>query len=329
MWSEEMMTGVEAIGLFVGLSFVYRLIFRVITWQSPLVRALTKRTRLSAYVLVPLLTLLWIVRQVLPPLLGPSSMLATFTQFTEYALSTVLVLFVVESCSAFIFDYVLAVRYSTIVPDILRAVARGIVYTALFLFLLPQVLAWRDVAALATSSAIVSLILGLALQETLGNFFAGIGMQLSRPYITGQWVKIGTCEGVVERADWRSATLRTREGDLVSFPHSLVAKMEIHNFSVPTPFHACEVAVGVDYRHPPSRIDTVLLRCAYDTTGVCHEPPAEVRLHAYQDSSIQYMLRFWVSDFGDYETIQSNVLKRIWYQFKREKIQIPFPIQNL
>src|SRR4030095_12830983 len=143
----------------------------------------------------------------------------------------------------------------------------GIVYTALFFFLLPHFFAWQNVAGLVTSSAIVSLILCLALPATLGNLFAGITMQVSRPYLTGHWIKIGAYEGKVERADWRSVTLQTLDGDQVSFPHSLLAKMEIRNYSSPSSLHACETQVSVHYRHPPSTVEGILIRCALETSG--------------------------------------------------------------
>lgn len=188
---------------------------------------------------------------------------------------------------------------------------------------------WRDIAGLLTSSAIVSIILGLALQETLGNLFAGIAMQMARPYLTGHWVKVGSYEGVVERADWRSMTLRTLRGDQVSFPHSLVAKMEIHNYSFPSPLHACTVEVGVHYRHPPAVVKTLLMRCARETPGVLTTPTPVALLRAYQDSAILYAVFFWIDDFSQHTRIESEVLTRIWYQFKRAKIQIPYPIREV
>lgn len=329
MWSDELLWVLQALLLFVSLSAAYWVLFKAVHWRSPLMRVLTARVRLWAYLLIPLITLVWVLPHLL---LVPQRYLrppASALWFATYALFAVLIILVVEACSIFVFDYAFAVRRKTEVPLILRSLARGIVYALLFLFLLPQVFAWRDVAGLLTSSAILSIILGLALQETLGNLFAGIGMQMSRPYATGHWIKIGAYEGIVERADWRSMTIRTLYGDRVSFPHSLLAKMEIHNYSLPSPLHARAVQVGVHYRHPPSTVEAILARCALETAGVCAQPPPEVRLTAYQDFAILYIVKFWIDDFSRYYTIESDVLKRVWYHFKREKIQIPFPIREV
>src|SRR5581483_12021086 len=206
------------------------------------------------YLLVPLLPLAWALTQLelLPTrsLHPPASILRS----VDSLLLVIGAIALVESISAFVFDYLFAERRHAPVPQIVQSLLRSIVYILLFLFLLPQLFAWRDIAGLITSSAILSIILGLALQETLGNLFAGIGMQISRPYLTGHWVKLGPHEGSVERADWRSVTILTRQGDYVSFPHSMVAKMEIHNYSFPMRLHACEVQVGVHYQHPPSTV---------------------------------------------------------------------------
>lgn len=329
MWSQELLLVVQALLLFVGLRFFYWIVFKAVQWQSAFMRALVGRVRLPVYLLIPLVTLVWVLRQLAhfpSSHFQPPESILWVSEYAQFAGLTVLV---VEVCDAFVFDYLFAVRHKTEVPHILHSLARGIVYVALFLFLLPRVFGWQDLAGLVTSSAILSIILGLALQETLGNLFAGIGMQISRPYTVGNWIRIAAHEGVVERADWRSVTIRTLYGDQVSFPHNLLAKLEIQNYSLPSPLHAREVQVGAHYRHSPHKVEAILLRCARETPGVCPEPLPLVRLSTYQDFAILYTLKFWIDDFARHPDIQSDILKRVWYQFKREGIQIPFPIRDV
>ncbi|MBI3796574.1 MAG: mechanosensitive ion channel [Deltaproteobacteria bacterium] len=329
MWPQDLLLIGQALVVFVGLSFLYWIVFKQVQWRSPLAQALTGHIRLGVYLLIPFATLVWIVHglALLPQaFLHPSpSLIWVF----ESLLLAVLVVLLVEACSVFVFDYVFGVQRKTEVPHILRSLARGIIYIALFLFFFPRLFGWQDIAGLLTSSAIVSIILGLALQETLGNLFAGIAMQVSRPYTAGHWVKVGTYEGLVERADWRSMTIRTLDGDRVSFPHSFLAKMEIHNYSLPSPLHARVVRVGVHYRHPPSKIEEILLHCVRETKGVCAQPAPEVWLVAYQDFTILYTVKFWIEDFVHYHRIESEVLKSVWYRFRRSKIEIPYPIREI
>lgn len=330
VWSQELLfLLLQTLGIFIGLSFLYWVVFKAVHWRSPLIQTLTARIRLWCYLLIPLVPLAWVLTQLdlLPmhSLHPPLSILRS----VDSLLLILGVVALVEAISAFVFDYLFAVRRHVAVPQIVQSLVRSIVYILLFLFLLPQVFAWRDIAGLVTSSAILSIILGLALQETLGNLFAGIGMQISRPYLTGHWVKLGGYEGRVERADWRSVTIRTRQDDLVSFPHSMVAKMEIHNFSFPTTLHACEVQIGVHYKHPPSTVEMVLLRCTREVSGVCDQPPPEVRLTAYHDFSVLYTIKFWITDFARLQVVESDLRKRVWYHFRREHIEIPFPIREI
>lgn len=330
MWSPELLfLLLQTLGIFIGLIFLYWVVFKAIYWRSPLLQTLTARTRLWCYLLIPLIPLAWALTQLdlLPGRTFQPS--RSLLRSLDSLLLVTAAIALVEGVSGFIFDYLFAVRRNTPVPQIVQSLVRGIVYLLLFLFLLPQVFAWRDIAGLVTSSAILSIILGLALQETLGNLFAGIGMQITRPYLIGQWVKLGSHEGSIERADWRSVTIRTRQDDFVSFPHSMVAKMEIHNFSFPTTQHACEVRVGVHYKHPPSTVEMILLRCAREVSGVCDQPPPEVRLTDYLDFSMLYTIKFWIDDFARLQIIESDVRKRVWYHFRREHITIPFPIREL
>jgi small-conductance mechanosensitive channel/CRP-like cAMP-binding protein len=329
VWPQDLLLIGQAFGVFVGLSFLYWIVFKRIQWRSPLAQALTGHIRLGVYLLIPFATLVWVVRglALLPQsFLHPSPSLIWVL---ESLLPAVVAVLLVEACSVLVFDYFLGAQRKTDVPHILRSLARGIIYIALFFFFFPRLFGWQGITGLLTSSAIVSVILGLALQETLGNLFAGIGMQVSRPYVAGHWVKIGTYEGIVERADWRSMTIRTLDGDRVSFPHSFLAKMEIHNYSLPSPLHSRVVQVGVHYRHPPSKIEEILLRCVRDTKGVCAQPAPEVWLSAYQDFAILYTVKFWIEDFAHYHRIESDVLKSVWYRFRRDKIEIPYPIREI
>jgi small-conductance mechanosensitive channel/CRP-like cAMP-binding protein len=331
VWSQDLLLAGQALLLFFCLSILYWIVFKKVQWRSPLMQALIARVRLAAYMFAPLAPLVWLASHLARAPEGHSRAPSGFFVFRigKYALLIVVAIFVVEACSAVIFDYLFAVRRKTETPQILRSLSRSIIYLSLFFVFLPHLFGLRDVAGLLTSSAIVSIILGLALQETLGNLFAGIGMQISRSYKVGDWIKIGQHEGIVERADWRSAAIRTLNGDQVFFPHSLLAKLEIQNYSLPSPLHAREVQIGVHYQHPPYQVEEILLRCARETSGVCAHPAPLVRLTMYQDFSVLYTVKFWIDDFARHTDIASDLLKRVWYHFKRADIQIPYPIRDV
>ena len=185
MWPQDLLLIGQTLLVFIGLSSLYWIIFKRVPWRAPFARALTGHIRPGAYLLIPLVTLVWAVHglALLPHtyLQPPHSL----SRILQYVLLTVVVVLLVEACSVFVFDYLWGVQRKTDVPHILRSLARGVVYISLFFFFFPRIFGWKDVAGLLTSSAIVSIILGLALQETLGNLFAGIAMQVARPYTAG------------------------------------------------------------------------------------------------------------------------------------------------
>src|SRR6185503_4525029 len=87
-----------------------------------------------------------------------------------------------------------------------------------------------DINAFLAGSAVVSIVLGLALQESLGNFFSGLVMQASPPFAIGDWIICGAHEGRVVDMTWRAVTIHTNEDNFILIPNATVAKAEIVNY---------------------------------------------------------------------------------------------------
>lgn len=235
---------------------------------------------------------------------------------------------VIETLNAGIFDYYFPDVKRLEAPQIFRQLFVVILsLCVLFVFLVAVLRV--NLTPLLTTSAVISIVIGLALQDTLGNLFSGLAMQLSRPYSLGDWVKFGETVGCVEKIDWRSVSIRTFAGDRVILPHSTLAKTEVHNFTSPDRLYARQVKVHVHYRHQPSMVKRVLLEVAQSAKGVLQDPPPVVWLTSFDDFAKTYTLKFWVADFCQYLNIESAVMERIWYRFSREGIEIPFPIFRL
>ena len=84
-----------------------------------------------------------------------------------------------------------------------------------------------------TTSAVGAVVIGFALQDTLGNMFSGLAIQVEKPFHVGNWVSSSSFEGEVVEITWRATKIRTRQGNLVIVPNSEVAKQSITNFSEP------------------------------------------------------------------------------------------------
>jgi small-conductance mechanosensitive channel len=108
------------------------------------------------------------------------------------------------------------------------------------------------------TSAVVGAVVGLALQDTLGNLFAGIALHSEAPFRVGEWVRLGDSEGRVEQVSWRAMRLRTWYGDTLTIPNNEAARQAILNFTAPAEPHARMLRIGVNYHTPPNEVITVL-----------------------------------------------------------------------
>ncbi len=217
------------------------------------------------------------------------------------------------------------VRLPNLLPMVTVGAAYFIAAIVTFKISFPE----APLAGLVTGSAITSLVIGLALQPILGNIFAGVVIGLEKPYRINDWIKIGDAEGRVVSISWRTTQLRTRESDNLIIPNSKMADDRILNYYYPHPMHLEKVVVGVHYKTPPYRVKQALLAAASEVSGVLEKPTPDVYVLAFDESAINYELRVWIEDIGQRPRITSDIRGRIWEEFARRGIVIPFPIRTL
>jgi small-conductance mechanosensitive channel/CRP-like cAMP-binding protein len=184
----------------------------------------------------------------------------------------------------------------------------------------------RSNAQALAGSAIAAAAVGFALQDTLANLFAGLGIQIDRPFRVGQWITVGNYEGVVTAVTWRATKIRTKLGNLVILPNNLIAKEAITNYSEPVLPTRLIVDVGAAYQVPPNEARDAILTVLAATHHVLQTPEAEVLLYNFGDSAMTYRARFWINDFNLDEAVKDAVRRGIYYEFKRRGIEIPWPI---
>ena len=137
-------------------------------------------------------------------------------------------------------------RFPTILQD----------FIVISLLLLVATFVWHD--SLLTTSAVSAVVIGFALQDTLGNAFAGLAIQSEKPFNIGHWVKVGDFEGRVAEVTWRATKLRTKSGNFVILPNNLVGKEAITNYSEPAAPTRIEVEVGASYLTGPNVVKAAL-----------------------------------------------------------------------
>src|SRR6188508_3279144 len=143
--------------------------------------------------------------------------------------------------------------------DRVRERAPAIVQDAIVIGLLLIVATFAFQEQLLTTSAVGAVVVGFALQDTLGNAFAGLAIQSERPFKVGHWIKVSDFEGRVAEITWRATKLRTKAGNFVIVPNNIIAKEAITNYSEPVAPTRLDLEVGVSYNSSPYVVKRAML----------------------------------------------------------------------
>jgi small-conductance mechanosensitive channel len=206
-------------------------------------------------------------------------------------------------------------RFPTIVQDSIV-----IALVALIAALVLQERVW-------TATAAGAVVVGFALQDTLGNLFAGLAIQVEKPFRVGHWVNVAGTDGLVTEITWRATKLRTKAGNFIIVPNNALSKDTITNYSQPTVETRIEVEVGVSYDAPPNDVKAVILAAIRDEPLVSTTREPEVLLVDFAASAITYRIRVWTTDFSADERLRDRLRSAVYYAFRRHRIEIPYPIQ--
>jgi small-conductance mechanosensitive channel/CRP-like cAMP-binding protein len=242
-------------------------------------------------------------------------------------LSTALV---VALINRYVWDFYFEKRKQTPIPHFLREVV------ALFIFLIALLIilsvgyhAERELKGVLAGSGIAAIILGFAGQNLFGGIIAGMSLQINRPYKVGDWLQVGERFAEVMEINWRSTRLRTNDTIYLDIPNNEIVRQTIINLHYPTNVHAMRIRVGVDYNTPPSRVKDALFRAASSANGVLANPPVRVFLVDFADHAVTYEIKFYMGNHARINEINDAVRTNVWYELKRQRIAIPFPIRTL
>ena len=206
-------------------------------------------------------------------------------------------------------------QFPTIVQD---ALVIGLFAVAAFFILQDRVFA---------TAAAATVVVGFALQDTLGNLFAGLAIQIEKPFRVGHWVTIAGRDGIVREITWRATKISTKAGNLVIVPNNMLSRDLIINYSEPSPETRIEIDVGASYDTPPNEVKATILAAIADEPLLAPGRPPEVLIADFGASAIVYRVRVWTTQFARDTWLADSVRSRIYYAFRRRSITIPYPIQ--
>ncbi|HEV8659491.1 MAG TPA: mechanosensitive ion channel family protein [Thermoanaerobaculia bacterium] len=236
-----------------------------------------------------------------------------------------LILLVVRILDATIFDVVLSQRRHMSAPRLLRDVVAIGLYFAFFTWATWKLLGFSITKWLAAGT-VIAAILGLALQETLGNLFSGIALHMEGSFVVGDVLRSGDHIGVIEGVTWRATRIRTFNNNVVILPNSLLARERLEVFPRDR-VNGRVLSVGIDYNVPPATVINTLTQAASHVDGVSREIPCFARVASFGDSSVVYEIKYYTRDYSARDRIDADVRKAVWYSLRRNNISIPFPIR--
>lgn len=236
-------------------------------------------------------------------------------------------IFLVRAIGFVLFDVLFQKRKGREAPALLRGVVSIIGYLVLLMIAYWIVLK-ENLGNILATSAVVSVIIGLALQDTLGNFFAGISLHIEQPYHIKDAIRVDKMVGRVEAVTWRATTIRTNDNSIIIFPNSKVAREPLEVF----PFGNLNRRIlrfPAPYHIPPQTVICLVREAVRDMPNVATEITPVVRINEFADSSITYEALYWVKDYMWTPDMDAKIRERIWYVFNRSDIEIPFPTRTL
>lgn len=191
-----------------------------------------------------------------------------------------------------------------------------------------------EIAPLLTALGVGGLAVALALQDTLGNFFAGVHLLLEKPFTIGDYVRLESGEeGTITDVGWRTTRLRTLSDRLVILPNSKLAGSTLVNYALPAMETRISLEVGVEYSADLDRVRDLLIdevtSLAAATPMFATEPRPDAGVVRFNDSSIDFEVRAHVHDVRDQFRAVDLLHRHVHRRFRVEGINIPFPIRTV
>ncbi|MBI4621527.1 MAG: mechanosensitive ion channel family protein [Desulfobacterales bacterium] len=191
-----------------------------------------------------------------------------------------------------------------------------------------------SITPIITALGVGGIAIALALQDTLSSLFSGFYILISRQVKAGDYIKLDTGdEGYVVDINWRNTTLRPFSNNIIIVPNSKLASAITTNYNLPEKEVAVRVQVGVSYDSDLEHVEKVTIEVAKEAMKaivgdeLSFEPL--IRYHTFADFSINFTVIMRGRDLLDQYTITHELVKRLHDRYKKEGIEIPFPIRTV
>ena len=262
----------------------------------------------------------------------PENIRNTLWSMTTVAILFSVTIFFANVLGEFVVSY--TAKYSETLPStsIFRNITRLVILIIGFLIILQTI--GISISPLLTALGVGGLAVALALQDTLSNLFAGIHILVSKQVRPGDFIKLETGEeGYVVDISWRNTTIRMLPNNLVVIPNSKLASSIVTNYYMPEKILSVLVSVGVSYDSDLEKVEEIVIEVAKEVMqtvpGGVPEFEPFVRYSSFGDFSINFSVIMRAKEYTDQFLIRHEFIKRLHKRFKKEGIEIPFPITTV
>jgi small-conductance mechanosensitive channel len=258
-------------------------------------------------------------------------LLDNFFRIVKIILWLILVVTFVRFINVLLFETLLRKTSSYEISALVRNIFTIIICLVAFFIILQMQYpsAYEKLAPIFTGSAIIGVVIGLALQDTLGNLFAGLAMQADQPFQIGDVVAIeGKGSGVIENISWRGMKIRTFQNKLLIISNSVLGKEAIE-VAPRDNLNARLVFFNTLYANSPAKTAQVIREVVRQVENVSPKMRPIVRVRNLGDNGIDWEIKYWIEDYSKFNDTDALVRQRIWYAFQREKIEFAYPTRTL
>ena len=183
-----------------------------------------------------------------------------------------------------------------------------------------------DLTGLAVLSGAIGVGLGFGLQKVVSNLVSGIIILLDKSVKPGDVISLGETFGWINSLGARYVSVVTRDGKEYLIPNEDLITGQVVNWSHSDDFVRLDIFFGTAYADDPHKVRRVAIEAAQSVSRVLISKPPVCHIVGFGDSSVDYILRFWISDpTGGLTNIRGNVYLALWDAFQANGISIPFP----
>ncbi|MBN3583704.1 mechanosensitive ion channel family protein [Algoriphagus aestuarii] len=187
-----------------------------------------------------------------------------------------------------------------------------------------------DLSAFGILAGALGVGIGFGLQNITNNFISGLIILFEQPIKVGDRIEVGDVTGDVIKISARSTMIVTNDNITIIVPNSQFIDSQVINWSHNERKIRFNFPVGVSYKEDPEKVRAILLEVAKANKGVLNQPEPDVLFEDYGDSSINFNLRVWTSEYINRPKIlKSQLYYEIFRRFGEVGIEIPFPQRDL